>query len=144
LYHSAARDCSDDQRRTTTHKCNLALAPVFFDAFLNENQFWRARIKKCMNQKKIGHIRFKKKNAFRSVKKSREKVEHERLRIFYRSGICTGRLNKSDTSIGISSSTQIGIGSSTSIGISSSKDAFLCNRNKFDNPIWNKFVTFFC
>jgi hypothetical protein len=45
------------------------------------------------------------------------------------------RLNKSDTSIGISSSTPI--------GISSSKDAFCVNRNKFDTPIWNKFVTFF-
>jgi hypothetical protein len=35
-----------------------------------------------------------------------------------------GRLNKSDTSIGISSSTPIGISSSTPIRISSSKDAF--------------------
>jgi hypothetical protein len=40
-----------------------------------------------------------------------------------------GRLNKSDTSIGISSSTPFGISSSTLIGISSSKDAFGGNRN---------------
>jgi hypothetical protein len=58
---------------------------VFFDAFINENQFWRARIKKCMNQKKIGHIGFKKKNVFRFVRKSKKKVEREKKVIFFRS-----------------------------------------------------------
>jgi hypothetical protein len=72
LYRFASATISGGQLRTNVI---WLCRQYFLMLLLTKNQFWSAQIKKCMNQKKIGHIGFKKKNAFRSVKKSRKKVE---------------------------------------------------------------------